>query len=271
MATIYRALLTAVLLVWAYVIFAAATGDAVAGGDALAFHLRAGLVASILACLVHSLPFAYFLGTGFWVKAFVRASGADGTWERRQKGWMTQGRAYPALYLAPLLTLLVPIAGSALETGRLPAWTHIVLVVGALLATVVNLLAVPAVMRRNSALMDELAETHRVPLPDTPEMDAYVEREERTALPPLFQLSRVALLFAFQLVVLWLYLRFGTESWRDVSWLPFGLGACVLLTFGLGLNARYDPDRPMAAGPAWGRAVACGVGCLGLVFWIRSL
>ncbi|MCB9897331.1 MAG: hypothetical protein H6825_04950 [Planctomycetes bacterium] len=269
MATIYRALVTAVLLVWAYVIL---TGLAAGSGEeALAWHLRTGLVGSVVACLVHSVPFAYFLGTGFWVKAFVRASGADASWEERQKGWMTESRAYPALYLAPLLTLLVPIAGSALETRAWPWWIHPALVVCAALATLVNLFSVPGVMLRNSALMDELADTHRVPLPDTPEMDAYIEREERHALPPLFQLSRVALLFAFQLVVVWLYLRFGTEGWRGVPFLPFGLGACVLLTLGLGLNALYDPEHPARPGVAWGRAMALGVACLGLVLWIRTL
>ena len=96
MATIYRALATVVLLLFGYVIFTGvAAGD---GTVALAWHLRVGLLASIGACLINSVPFAYFLGTGFWVKAFVRASRAGPEWVARHGLWM-KGKAYPSMYL----------------------------------------------------------------------------------------------------------------------------------------------------------------------------
>src|SRR5262245_62129751 len=97
MATILRALLTAVLVLYGWVIWTGA--QAGQGTEALARHLRAGLFASLAAALVLSLPFAYFLGTGFWIKAFVRASRAGPEWEQRHKQWM-QGRAYPWMYAA---------------------------------------------------------------------------------------------------------------------------------------------------------------------------
>lgn len=268
MATIYRALMTSVLLVWAYVLW---TGLAAADGtEALAWHLRVGLVGSLFACLVQSVPFAYFLGTGFWVKAFIRASNAGDAWELRQKGWM-KGDAYPVMYAAPLLTLAVAISGGLAETGRLPHAVHPSLVVLATLAAAVTLWFVPRTMLANSALMDELADTHSLPKPDTPEMDELIEREERVALPPLFQLSRVLLLFAAQSILLWLYLRYGTEGYRGAPFLPFGLGACLLLTLGLALNALFDPDEPVRPPLAWGRALAVGTACVALVLWFRAL
>ena len=93
---------------------------------------------------------------------------------------------------------------------------------------------------------------------------------EAAALPPLFQLSRIAMLFGFQMVLLWLYLRFGTESWRDVSALPFLVAACLLVSLGLGLNARYDPTSPAPPAKAWGRAIAVGVVSLGAVIGITA-
>lgn len=268
MATIYRALVTAVLLLWGYVV---TTGLAAGGSQAaLAWHLKVALVAVVLGVLIQSLPFAYFLGTHFWVKAFAKAADAGEVWSERHRQWM-QGRAYPAMYLAPALTLLVAVSGGMVETGRLPYVVHPLLVLAALGAQVAGLVLVPAAMRRNSQLMDSLADQHQVPRPDTPEMDALVEREERHALPPLFQLSRVLLLFAVQCVLLWAYLRFGTEGYRGAPFLPFGLAGCLLLTLGLGLNARYDPESPTRPTIAWGRAVAVGAVCLGAALWLGGL
>lgn len=268
MATIYRALVTSLLVLWCYVVI---TGwQAGASEAALAWHLKVGLMGALVGCAIQSLPFAYFLGTNFWIKAFARASNAGDSWIERHKQWM-KGRAYPAMYLAPLLTMTVAISGSMIETERLPHALHPTLVVAAFLAQVAGLLLVPPSMVRNSALMDELADTHRVPRPDTPEMDELIEREEAEALPPLFQLSRVCLLFAAQSVLVWLYLRFGTETLRGTPFLPFAIGGCALLTLGLGLNARYDPEHPAPKRRAWGRALAVGVVLLGASVWIHQL
>lgn len=255
MATIYRALVTTLLLLWGYVLV---LGFQLDGTDeALSWHLRVGLTAVIVAGAVQSLPFAYFLGTHFWIKAFAKASRAGDSWEQRHRQWM-KGRAYPWLYSAPFLTMGAAIAGGLVETGRVPHWVHPALILAAVGAQVMALALVPGVMKRNSELMDELAETHRVPKPDTPEMDQLIAEEEAVALPPMFQLSRVLLLFAFQAVLAWAYLRWGTEGFRGVPALPFALASCFMLTLGLGLNARYDPDQPKPAARAWVPALAIG-------------
>jgi hypothetical protein len=262
MATIYRSLCLSVLLVWGYVIvtgFGAQTGT-----EALAWHLRVGLVGTILLAFVQSLPFAYFLGSHFWVKTFAETARAGADWTERHKLWM-KGGAFKALSIAPMFTIAVAVAGSLVETGRLPHMVHPALVLGSILAQLACLTLVPAAMQRNAALMDELADTHQVPQPGTPEMDKLVEEEEAQALPPLFQLSRLFMLFGSQSVVLWLYLRFGTESYRNVTALPFMLAACVLVSVGLGLNARYDPISPRPPAQAWSRAAIVGVLSLGAV------
>jgi hypothetical protein len=257
MATIYRALTTAVLLLWVYVIM---TGlDAGLSKEALSLHLRVGLVAALVGGAVQSLPFAYFLGTSFWIKAFAKASRAGDEWEQRQRQWM-KGRSYPAMYAAPFLTMGVAISGSMVETARLPHAVHPVLVLAAGLAQVAALLLVPAAMQRNSALMDALADEHQVPKPDTPEMDALIAEEEQLALPALFQLSRLLLLFSVQVLLLWLYLRFGTEGFRETPAWPFAASSCALLTVGLGLNASHDPDHPKALMRAWTPAALAGLG-----------
>jgi hypothetical protein len=265
MATIYRALCTSVLLVWVYVVV---TGFAV-GADptALAWHLRVGLVGTIVLAFVQSLPFAYFLGSHFWVKTFAKTARAGDDWTERQKLWM-KGPAFKALSIAPLLTMAVAIAGSLVETGRIPPVVHPALVLAAVLSQLICLALVPAAMLRNAALMDELADKHQVPLPGTPEMQQLVEEEEAVALPPLFQLSRLAMLFGGQSVLLWLYLRFGTEGYRNAPALPFLLAACVLVSVGMGLNARYDPTSPRTSAQAWGRALAVGIPSLGVVIGI---
>ncbi len=267
MATIFRALMTAVLLLYGYVIWngwlagqallAGAAGEASAQ-DLLATHLRTGLVVSVVAALAQSLPFAYFLGTGFWVKAFVRASRADGTWEVRQKRWL-KSRAFVVMSFAPLTTLAAAITGAMLDSGRLGPAGHIVPAALAVIATLLSLAVVPPEMLRNSALMDELAERHRVPTPGSAAADELIAFEESRALPPLFQLSRLMIFFGCQLVVIWLYLRFGTDGWRATPLLPFGIGCLALVTAGLGLNGIHDPDKPRPAAQSWARALAVGI------------
>lgn len=256
MATIYRALVTALLLLWGYVLF---TGlSAGEGSQALAWHLKVGLAATLLAGAVQSLPFAYFLGTHFWVRAWVRASRASRGWEDRHRLWM-KGNEYPWMYAAPFLTMFAAIAGGMVETGRVPHLVHPTLILLAAAAQAVALVRVPRAMLRNSALMDELAETHRVPTPGTAAMEELLQEEEAQALPPIFQLSRVLLLFSVQSLLLWAYLRWGTEGYRQAPLLPFGVASVVLLVLGLGLNARFDPDHPKSLPASWTPAVAAGV------------
>lgn len=258
MATILRALLTAVLILYGWVAWTGAH----AGQDtaSLALHLRAGLVASLGAALILSLPFAYFLGTGFWIKAFVRASHAGPEWEQRHRLW-TKGRAYPWMYAAPFSAAGMAITGGLAETGRIAPLWHTLFVTAATVSAFAALLLVPPVMRRNAALMDELADRHQVPRPGTPAMDALVAEEAAVALPPLFQLSRVLMYGAVQLLVLWLYLRFGTEGWRQTPLWPFGAAFVALFTVGLALNARFDPEHPRPASAAWTRACMIGAAC----------
>ncbi|RKY18461.1 MAG: hypothetical protein DRQ55_13255 [Planctomycetota bacterium] len=256
MATIYRALSTALLLLWGYVL---STGLAAADGTpALAWHLNVGLVATLVAGAVQSLPFAYFLGTHFWVKAWVRACQAGDEWEQRQRLWM-KGNEYPWMYIAPFVTALGAIAGGMAETGRIHHLVHPILILAAMGSQVMAMLRVPRAMLRNSALMDELAELHQPPKPDTPEMEALLEAEQAVALPPMFQLSRVLLLFSVQSLLLWSYLRWGTDGYRRVPLLPFGVASVALLVLGLGLNARFDPDHPASPARSWAPALLAGV------------
>jgi hypothetical protein len=265
MATIYRALATALLLLWGYVLI---TGlSAGEGPDALAWHLSVGLVASLVAGAVQSLPFAYFLGTHFWVKAWVRATRAGDEWEQRHRLWM-KGREYPWMYLAPFLTMFGAIAGGMAETGRIPHLVHPTLILLALGAQAMAMVMIPRAMLRNSALMDELADTHRPPKPETPEMEELLAEEEAKALPPIFQLSRVLLLFSVQALLAWAYLRWGTEGFRNAPLLPFAIGSVVLLVLGLGLNARFDPDHPKSPARSWVPALVAGAAAATLLAFV---
>lgn len=254
MANIYRALLTAVLLLYAW---AGLLGGRAGDAEGVATHVRAGFVTALVAMLAQSLPFAYFLGTGFWIRAFARASRAGPEWEARHRAWM-KGRAYPVMYAPPFLTLAAALTGMLADMGTVPGWLHAACVALMAAATVAALVAVPREMLRNSALMDELAERHQVPRPATPAFEKLLEEEEKVALPPLFQLSRVILYASAQLVVVWLYLRFGTEGWREAPFAPFGAVAVALLTVGVALNELHDPQHPAAPPRAWGRALALG-------------
>jgi hypothetical protein len=176
-----------------------------------------------------------------------------------------KGRAYPWMYAAPFSAAGMAITGGLAETGRIATGWHLLFVVAASASALAALLLVPPVMRRNAALMDELADRHQVPRPGTPAMEALVEEESRAALPPLFQLSRVLMYGAAQLVIVWLYLRFGTEGWRQTPLWPFGAAFIALLTVGLGLHARFDPEHPRPAGAAWGRALTVGAACAGVL------
>jgi len=267
MATIYRALVTTVLILFGYAVLTGTSAGEAA--EARAWHVSVGFVASVFAVLVQSVPFAYFLGTGFWVKAFVRASRAEEDWEARHGHWM-KDRGYPCMYLAAFAPAATAITGMLVDTGRLGVFWHATSLWVAFLLQIVVLVLVPPMMKRNSALMDELADSHQVPRPGTPAMEELIEHEEATALPPLFQLSRLLLFAAFQILIIWLYLRFGTESFRDVPFLPYGLGTSICLTLGLGLNSRYDPDAPRSGPLAWSRALAIGAATTAVVVWLGN-
>ncbi len=268
MATIYRALACTVLVLYAYVVTTGMhAGD---DGAALGLHLRTGLFASVTACLVNSIPFAYFLGTRFWVKAFARASNAGDVWNERHDGWM-QGGAYPLMYLVAFFPAGAAIAGGLEDSGRIAAGWHFTLVLASIVTQLATVVTTPRAMQRNSALMDRLADEHSVPKPDTPEMQAYVEREAVDSLPPLFQLSRVLMWVGVNLVVIWLYLRFGTEGWRASPLLPFALGCTVLVAIGAGLNARFDPHHPAPPARSWVRALLTGMVGVALSLWMRGL
>jgi hypothetical protein len=75
---------------------------------------------------------------------------------------------------------------------------------------------------------------------------------------------------AAQLLLVWLYLRFGTEGWRGTPLWPFAAAFVAMFTAGLGLNARFDPEHPRAAGAAWGRAVLIGLGCAVALVLLRQ-
>lgn len=254
MATIFKALMTASLLLYAWAGWAGIRASDRAG---LAAHESAGLVTALIAALAQSVPFAYFLGTGFWIRAFARASRAGPVWEARHREWM-QGRAYKILYLSPFLTMATALVGMAAGAGHLPGWPHAALAAATLASAVAALVLVPPAMRRNAALMDELAERHQVPQPATPAYEQLIAEEEQVALPPLFQLSRVILFAAAQSVIVWCYLRFGTEGWRDTPFAPFGAAAVLLLPLGVALNDLHDPRQPAPPARAWRRALAFG-------------
>ncbi len=267
MATIYRALVTTVLLVYGYaVVTGVAAGEA---AEARAWHVSVGFVAAVFAVLVQSLPFAYFLGTGFWVKAFVRASRAEADWEARHALWMKQ-RGYVFMYLAAFAPAAAAITGMLADTGRLVVFWHAAAVWVSMALQLSVLFLIPPMLKRNAALMDELAATHQVPRPGTPAMEELIQHEEEVALPPLFQLSRLLLFAAFQILIIWLYLRFGTEGFRAVPFLPYGLGASICLTLGLGLNSRYDPDAPRSGSAAWARALTLGAAATAVVVWLGN-
>ena len=249
MATIFRALMTAVLLLFGWAAWAGVHATDIASAAA---HESAGLVAALVATLAMSVPFAYFLGTGFWIRAFVRASRAGPEWEERHRGWM-KARSYPLMYLPPAFTVGAAITGMLAGSGRAPLGVHVAFVLGAFATSAVALVVVPRAMRRNSALMDELADRHEVPKPQTQAYEKLVQEEEAKALPPLFQLSRLLLWLSIQLVLIWLYLRLGTEGWRGAPLAPFAAPAVALLTLGLGLNALHDPNKPATPARAWGR------------------
>jgi hypothetical protein len=261
MATIFRALMTAALLLFGWAAWAGLHAADPAGAAA---HERAGLVAAILATLGQSVPFAYFLGTGFWIRAFARASRAGPGWEHRHGEWR-RSRGYPVMYLPPLFTVAAAITGMLVGSGHAPVWVHACCVIAAVASTAAALAIVPPAMARNSALMDELADRHEVPRPQTPAYESLLREEASVALPPLFQLSRVILYLSAQLLLVWLYLRLGTEGWRGAPFAPFGAAAVLLLTVGLGLNAIHDPHRPAPPARAWRRALAVGGACGALV------
>jgi hypothetical protein len=104
-----------------------------------------------------------------------------------------------------------------------------------------------------------------VPRPGTDAASRLEQRLRAASVHPLYQLARIQLYLAFNVLGLWFWLRFGTETYRTVPLWPFGLAFVLLLTSGLGLYWCHHPLRPRPATRAWWAALAVGALCGGVL------
>ena len=90
-------------------------GDAasLANQDAVSFHMKLGMLASILCCCSHALLLTYFMGTGRWLEETCRAYalGPEFRTENMQLKW----RAYPAMTVCFVMLIMVMICGAAAD------------------------------------------------------------------------------------------------------------------------------------------------------------
>lgn len=221
MIRIYRALVASEVIVWALVAWTGATANG--ASTAVSRHVTLAVLAALLAALAHTMPFFFLMGSFYWLKACVDRAGADSTVLAEHKRWVASP-ALPALLGSALLTILVVVSGGLVQAGRVPPSAHISVVLTALALHVFAAWYLPKQMRRISALLSDM----RAWLPPAEALrDLQRRRPELAADPTLGRPVRTLLLMAPQPLLLWLYLRFGTDAAPPPVW-PFALAAIVL-------------------------------------------
>lgn len=231
MIRLYRSLVATEVVVW---ILAAWAGVA-AGRSAehLGRHLDLALLATLFAAAVHTLPFFFLMGSFYWLKACVDRADADPAWLDRHKLWV-RSPTLPALLGAALATLMVAVSGGLLGAGRAPAGLHTAVVLATLLVHVFAACCVPAQLRRISALVSEM----RAWLPPAETLAARERDPQTRALDPtLDRPGRTLFILAPQPLLLWLYLRFGTDGLRASLW-PFALLSAAIAVWALRTRRR---------------------------------
>jgi hypothetical protein len=88
-------------------------------------HLIAGLSATLLTLLLHSLIFTYFIGTGRWVQEVVKSYGLPESLRSQSRG--LKSRTFPYILASTLLVITTAIVGAATDRGLLDRNIHLAL------------------------------------------------------------------------------------------------------------------------------------------------
>ncbi|HWP48375.1 MAG TPA: hypothetical protein VNM22_14515 [Candidatus Limnocylindrales bacterium] len=118
------------------------------------YHIGAGLLTALFTCVVHSIVFTHFIGSGLSVKEAVLANNLG--FDYIQKTRRFKARVFPFALLSTLLTIVVVAMGSAAHTLLIPGWIHGFF---AILAVILNIRAFFLEYRyvgENSRLLESL-------------------------------------------------------------------------------------------------------------------
>ncbi|RKY21303.1 MAG: hypothetical protein DRQ55_04790 [Planctomycetota bacterium] len=231
MIRLYRSLVATEVLLWIAVAWTGASAGH--SGEAMALHLRLALLGTLFAAVVHTLPFFFLMGSFYWLKACVQQAEGDPAWLVRHKRWVASP-ALPSLLGAALATVALALSGGLLSEGRASAGTHAAVALAALLVHVYAAACVPPQMRRITALLGEV----RACLPPADELIARSRSPAARAADPTFgRPLRSLLTLAPQPMLLWLYLRYGTDGLGAPAW-PFLLASLALVLWALRYRHR---------------------------------
>jgi hypothetical protein len=124
-----QALLTAVIVGLAGLVFTAVLGLTGASGEAIARHISFGIFSTMLLLLAHSMMMFYLIGKGKAVKDAMAEGGLTGDYAGRIA--VARRPVFSVGTFAMGATIVAAILGASVDTGMLPPIVHGMVAYGA--------------------------------------------------------------------------------------------------------------------------------------------
>lgn len=126
------------------------------GSVSSSMHVQAGLFGTLFTCLVHSIIFVYFLGTGKSIKTACEEHGIRDDFTRSTR--RLKGQAFPFALFGALAIMGVAIAGGGVNSGVIQPSIHLYLALSVFAWNIMCFFFEYKAVRTNMNLLTKLAE-----------------------------------------------------------------------------------------------------------------
>jgi hypothetical protein len=118
------------------------------------YHVGAGLLTGLFTCVVHSIIFTHFIGSGLSVKEAVQMNNLG--LDYIQKTRIFKAKVFPLAFSSAFLTIAVVATGSATHTLLIPGWVHGLFAVLAIILNAKTFLVEYRYVAENAKLLESI-------------------------------------------------------------------------------------------------------------------
>ncbi len=209
-------------------------------------HQVGGLMVAVLTCLVHSLTFVYFLGTGLAVKEARRNWGISAIYVRHTRAYKL--KAYPISMVAIALIITTGILGGAVRSGAVSESLHRWFAAAAIVLSAAACVVALRYILRNGYMLGlirgDIEEIrHNAAKGELPA--EFSGREPPQMLKPPDQIRRAppgflwSRAFLFLGLSTWLLFAYLSYWWSVDNWLPFAVASAILIPLAVYFRIRH--------------------------------
>jgi len=118
------------------------------------YHVRVGLLTALFTCVVHSIIFTHFIGSGLSVKEAVLANNLGLDYIQRTR--LFKSKVFPLALFSILLTIAVVAMGSAAHTALISGWIHTVFAILAVALNAITFFIEHRYVKENTKLLNRV-------------------------------------------------------------------------------------------------------------------